>query len=95
MINTRITDGERNRPSDLQNPLSDEERSTQQKQRSESLARFNESGMPPEEVAEMVFEAIQEEKFYILTHPSIKESVEERMQDILQERVPVQKPLSL
>ena len=51
--------------------------------------------MPPEEVAEMVFEAIQEEKFYILTHPSIKESVEERMQDILQERVPVQKPLSL
>ncbi|MCH2524585.1 MAG: SDR family NAD(P)-dependent oxidoreductase [Dehalococcoidia bacterium] len=95
MINTRITDGERNRPSDLQNPLSDQERSTQQKQRSESLARFNESGMPPEEVAEMVFEAIQAEKFYILTHPSIKESVEERMQDILQERVPVQKPLSL
>lgn len=30
------------------------------------------SGMPPSELAEIVFKAIEEEKFYIITHPEMK-----------------------
>jgi hypothetical protein len=37
----------------------------------------------------MVFEAIVQEKFYILTHPTTtKRGVHLRMEDILQERMP-------
>ena len=36
-----------------------------------------------------VMEAIQNERFYILTHPKIKDSVRRRMEDILEYRVPV------
>jgi len=36
----------------------------------------------------MVFDAIRQEKFYILTHPTTKQAVQLRMEDILQERMP-------
>jgi hypothetical protein len=39
-------------------------------------------------VADLVFEAIKAEKFYILPHQKIKPAIEIRMQDILQEREP-------
>jgi hypothetical protein len=45
-------------------------------------------GLPPARVAEMVFDAIRQEKFYILTHPTTKYGVQLRMEDILQERMP-------
>ena len=39
-------------------------------------------------VGDIVFEAIRDERFYILTHPKIKGAIETRMQDILLERSP-------
>gem|GEM_PF-5298828 len=45
-------------------------------------------GTPTPQVAEMVFDAIRQEKFYILTHPTTKQAVQLRMEDILQERMP-------
>ena len=45
-------------------------------------------GLPPAQVAEMVFDAIRQETFYILTHPTTKYGVQLRMEDILQERMP-------
>jgi short-subunit dehydrogenase len=48
--------------------------------------------MPPEEVADKVFEAIREGRFYILTHPKEKVRVERRMKDILEERNPTLPP---
>ncbi len=41
-----------------------------------------------EQVAEMVFDAVQTNRFYILTHPKIKGAIQTRMEDILQERSP-------
>jgi hypothetical protein len=41
-----------------------------------------------EQVAEMVFDAVQSERFYILTHPKIKGSIQTRMEDILHDRQP-------
>ena len=40
------------------------------------------------EVAQKVYEAVRDERFYILTHPKIKPSIQWRMEDILQERNP-------
>ena len=40
------------------------------------------------DVAQKVYEAVCEERFYILTHPKIKPSIQWRMEDILQERNP-------
>jgi hypothetical protein len=44
--------------------------------------------MDPREVAEKVFDAIREERFYILTHPEEKARVKRRMEGILEERNP-------
>lgn len=50
-------------------------------------------GIPVEKVANDVFAAILEERFYILTHPNIKPLIQTRMEDILQERQPTLAPL--
>ena len=41
-----------------------------------------------DQVAESVFQAVKEEKFYILTHKRIKDSVRMRLEDIIEERNP-------
>ena len=40
------------------------------------------------DVAQKVYEAVRDERFYILTHPKIKPSIQWRMEDILRERNP-------
>ena len=47
------------------------------------------TAMPPAQVADAVFQAIREERFYILTHPEGKDWIRTRMEDILQERNPI------
>lgn len=57
----------------------------------EYMLDYNEKikgGMPPAEVAEKLFEALREDRFYILTHPETKELVRIRMEDIINERNP-------
>jgi hypothetical protein len=51
-------------------------------------ARFQADGMPPDEVGDIVFEGIRDGRFYLLTHPAIKERVRTRMEDILEDRSP-------
>ena len=65
-VQTRIWESERNRPQTLRNPkrkLSDAERSD-----IEDLRSVVVNGIPAEEVARQVFDAIRQEKLYILTH---------------------------
>jgi hypothetical protein len=57
------------------------------------LRQMVQAGMPPAQVADAVFEAVREGRFYVLTHPQDKEWVRTRMDDILQERNP--SPLKL
>ncbi len=47
-----------------------------------------ENGIPVVKVADDVFKAIAEDRFYILTHQKIKPLIHTRMEDILQERLP-------
>ncbi len=51
------------------------------------------TGLPTEEVAERVIEAIREERFYIITHEETKERVRTRMEDILEARNPTLLPM--
>jgi NAD(P)-dependent dehydrogenase (short-subunit alcohol dehydrogenase family) len=54
----------------------------------ETLRQQMQTGMPPAQVADAVFRAVREERFYILTHPEGKDWIRTRMEDILQERNP-------
>lgn len=47
-----------------------------------------ENGIPVSQVAGDVFEAIAAERFYILTHPEMKQAIQVRMDDILLQRAP-------
>ena len=54
----------------------------------ETLRQQIQTAMPPGQVADAIFQAIREERFYILTHPEGKDWIRTRMEDILQERNP-------
>ncbi len=85
-VPTGIADSERNRPAHLRD---DRPISEQELRREEGLRRAVESGrITAEEVADAVFNAIRDKRFYILTHQRIKPAIETRMQDILLERSP-------
>ena len=91
-VNTRIMDAGRNRPPELQNDPAWEERimMSPEYQAGDQFIRQDllQAGMSRQQVADCVFNAIREAKFYILTHPDWKAAVQLRMEDILQERSP-------
>lgn len=89
IVATRILESERNRPGHLANNLDPAVAAQQAAARAEMIPRFQQIGMPLSQVIDTVMEAIQNERFYILTHPKIKDSVRRRMEDILEDRVPV------
>ncbi len=81
-VKTRIMDAERNRPADLRNRPEDDVRSPEQEMWFQFFKTRVEQGMPGEEVADLVFEAIREDRFYILTDPAFKAMIERRLQDV-------------
>jgi NAD(P)-dependent dehydrogenase (short-subunit alcohol dehydrogenase family) len=84
---TNISDSERNRPADLKNPP--RQRSAEEIEQEERLRHAVKSGrITADQVADKVFEAIRDNRFYILTHQKIKGAIEVRMKDILEERSP-------
>jgi NAD(P)-dependent dehydrogenase (short-subunit alcohol dehydrogenase family) len=88
-VNTRILDSARNRPADLG---SERERPSELEGVVRSLIA---AGMPPAEVASHVVRAIEEERFYVLTHPDFMAQVKERCQDIVEGRTPNLKSITL
>src|SRR5690349_1337457 len=82
-VNTGIKDSERNRPAELSgtNPLG--------KPFEKLMRKAVESGrISAADVARITLDGVKAGRFYILTHPKIKNSIEMRLQDILQDRVP-------
>jgi NAD(P)-dependent dehydrogenase (short-subunit alcohol dehydrogenase family) len=84
-VNTRIIDSARNRPGHVQT----QPPSGAPGARWEALRQMVQAGMPPAQVADIVFDAIRKDRFYILPHPEMKEVVRIRMEDILQDRTPI------
>ena len=87
-VNTRIMDAERNRPAALQNAPEEQQISPEIAAAIQAMRQVIEAGIPPSQVADTVFDAIREERFYILTHPTTKFGVQLRMSDILEDRGP-------
>ncbi len=85
-VPTSIHDSERNRPANLRD---NREKSATELQHEERMRHAVQSGrISAEQVADLVFAAIRDEKFYVLPHQKIKPAIETRMQDILLERSP-------
>ena len=87
-VNTRIGESERNRPDRQQVKLPPLEM-----QFAEAFRNRLQAGIPAEDVAGKVLEAIREEKFYILTHPERKTDFAWRAGNILEEKNPDPKAL--
>ena len=87
-VATRILDSGRNRPAELANEPGAFVLTPEVEQRIQWFRKAIEDAMPPSELADHVFNAIREERFYILPHPEFKAWVETRMEDILQDRNP-------
>jgi short-subunit dehydrogenase len=82
LVRTNIANSERNRPEELRDetvPLTPEMQAG--RAAFESLVA---TSMPPNEVAEAVFDAIKKEQFYIVTHPEWMEVVRLRTAKLLQ-----------
>lgn len=89
-VNTRIIESERNRPEaprEAPGPLA-----PQLELARRAVAQLIAGGLDPLEVGDVVVEAIRAERFYVLTHPTWKNMIEHRMQNILQGRAPVGVP---
>lgn len=87
-VNTRIMDAERNRPAELRNDPTEEKTSPEGQAVHQAMREAVQAAMSPQQVADRVFNAIREEKFYIFTDPEWKPVMQMRMEDILQERNP-------
>lgn len=84
-VNTRIAEADRNRPAEAAtngaaNPAFEAMRDV--------VRNAVAAGMPPARVAEMVRDAIRDERFYVLTHPDFVPIVRQRMEGILEGRNP-------
>jgi short-subunit dehydrogenase len=90
-VNTRLADSDRNRPAELLNPTA--ETTPQSEMVEHALREFLATGLPAEQVADAVFNAVRDEKFYILTHPEGNGAIAIRMQDILEGRSPTHQPV--
>jgi len=76
-----IADSERSRPDALKEARA---KSAEDLAREALLRKATQSGrLSAEDIAEQVFAAIRDERFYVITHPRILPSVERRMRDIL------------
>ncbi len=86
-VNTRIADAARNRPAELADTAPKLPGAEEMEQMGRQLLA---AGAPPSLVADVVFDAIREERLYVFPHPEWKEYIRTRMEDILAERTPTQ-----
>ncbi len=73
-VKTRVHLSERNRPEDLKNTTA-----SQTKEQGNNIGKkLVENGIPTELVADRVIEALQQNEFYIFTHPNYKQQISRR-----------------
>lgn len=85
-VPTGIAQSQRNRPDELRDaaaPTASMLAAQQASQKAVSSGRIS-----AQQVAQTTFEAIRANRFYVITHPGILDSVELRMRDILEQRNP-------
>ena len=87
-VDTPVAEAARKRLEEMKDVPGERKMTSKDEQLIERLRTLFKDGMDPYEVAEKVFDAIREEKFYILSHPQEKIRVKRRMEGILEERNP-------
>jgi short-subunit dehydrogenase len=87
-VATKISDSERNRPGDASGKSPTPGQMASQETIREMARQQVAAGIKPAEVAEMVLEAVRDDRFYILTHPRYKKLIRVRMENILEGRTP-------
>ena len=92
-VNTKIMDSTRNRPDDLLNKPEEEESLPGAEAMEQVVRGLLAQGLPPSEIGQKVFEAVRDEKFYILPHPQYTHMIRTRMEDILEGRDPTYTPM--
>ncbi len=85
-VNTGIAHAERNRPRELRNEAPPTPSQVAARRAAEQATASGR--IAAADVARITFDAIREDRFYVITHPNILPSVELRMQDILAQRPP-------
>jgi NAD(P)-dependent dehydrogenase (short-subunit alcohol dehydrogenase family) len=87
-VATRISDSERNRPEGTEKvPQTPGEMASQEMIR-EMARQQVAAGLKPAAIAEMVLEAVRDDRFYILTHPRFAKLIRLRMENILEGKTP-------
>ena len=85
-VNTRIHEAERNLPADVSRPPEDTEATTQMRA---MFSAFISNGMPPNEVASKVVDAVRANRFYVLPHDTTLDLARNRWARIEENRPPV------
>jgi len=88
-VSTRIYEADRNRPAALRN----EGQEAHAPEARRAVSRVVTEGIPPEDVADAVFDAVREERFYILTHDNFDDAIRARFDNILNRRNPAVRAL--
>jgi len=91
-VNTRIALASRNRPDDLWDGSEKPTKEELDAREARWATTTGPSGLSPEDVANRVFTAIQDEQFYILTHDEYDPAIRARADDILARRNPGVRP---
>ena len=85
-VPTNIRNSERNRPADLTDDAPPTASQIAARERSEKA--IGSGRLSAAEVARMTFDAVRENRFYVITHPKMLASVELRLQDVLARQSP-------
>lgn len=82
-VNTNIFNSSRNRPADLANEASPSAPTPEDEQRMAMFQEILRQGMQPAEIADIVFDAIRENRLYILTHDHFDDMIRTRAENII------------
>jgi len=85
-VPTNIRSSDRNRPPDLTDDAPPTPSQIAARERSEKAVASGR--LSAAEVARMTFDAVREDRFYVITHGKMLASVELRLQDVLAQRTP-------
>ncbi|HEY6334087.1 MAG TPA: SDR family NAD(P)-dependent oxidoreductase [Blastocatellia bacterium] len=86
-VRTNIIDSDRNRPEDLR--IEERVPTPIEAMMEQAFRAQVDAGMPPSQVADLVFEAIRNEKFYIFPHPDLLEVYRDYSSTVLAQENPV------
>jgi NAD(P)-dependent dehydrogenase (short-subunit alcohol dehydrogenase family) len=87
-VATRISDSERNRPTGMDRPTPTPGQMASQEMIREMARQQVAAGLKPAAIAEMVLEAVRDDRFYIVTHPRFSKLIRMRMENILEGKTP-------